>query len=99
MLPKLGAGGAEKPFRKIVPAGQVEFFGEDTEGAVGGDEIDVAYAFVCSEGAEHLRSIDASACSGYGQGNVRGGVHTSDYRLPRYRLCAFTGGGKSGFVR
>ena len=57
------AGSAEEFFGEVVAAAEVELFGEDAEGAVGGDEVDFGDAGVGSEGAEDLGGVDAAACS------------------------------------
>ena len=63
---ELGAGGAEELFGEVVAAAQVQFFGEDAEGAVGGYEVDLGYALVVGEGAKDLGGVDAAAGSGDG---------------------------------
>jgi hypothetical protein len=66
VLLEFGAGSAEEFFGEVVAAAQVEFFGEDAERAVGGDEVDLCDAVVGGEGTEDLCGVDAAAGSGDG---------------------------------
>jgi len=69
-----GRGVAEEFFDELVAAGEPELFGEDAEGAVGGDEVDLRDAVVGVEGAEHFGGVDGSAGAGDGEGDdVRDG--------------------------
>ena len=58
----------------------MQLFGKDTEGIVRGDEVYFRDAGVGCEGAKHLNSIDRTAGSGYGEGDVVGVAHRNDYR-------------------
>jgi hypothetical protein len=66
---KFGAGGAEEFFCEVVAAAEMQLFGEDSEGAVGGYEVDFGDTGVGGEGAEHLGGVDAAAGSGDGEGD------------------------------
>jgi len=66
VLLEFGAGSAEEFFREVVAAAEVQLFGEDAKGAVGGDEVDPGDAGVGGEGAEDLGGVDAAAGSGDG---------------------------------
>ena len=66
VLLEFGAGSAEEFFGEVVAAAEVKLFGEDAEGAVGGDEVDFGDAGVGGEGAEDLGGVDAAAGSGDG---------------------------------
>jgi len=66
VLLEFGAGSAEEFFGEVVAAAEVKLFGEDSEGAVGGDEVDFGDAGVGGEGAEDLGGVDAAAGSGDG---------------------------------
>ena len=66
VLLEFGAGSAEEFFGEVVAAAQVELFGEDAEGAVGGDEVDLSDALVGGKSAEDLGGVDAAAGSGDG---------------------------------
>ena len=63
VLLEFGAGSAEEFFGEIVASAQVQLFGEDAEGAVGGDEVDFGDTGVGGDGAEDLRGVDAAAGS------------------------------------
>jgi hypothetical protein len=84
VLLELEAGGAEELFGEIVAAAQVKLFGEDAEGALRGDEIDLCDAGVGGEDAQYLDGINAAAGSGYGEGNIARRLkvlrHRDDYR-------------------
>ena len=63
---EFGAGGTEDFFCQVVAAAYFYLFREDTEGAVGGYEVDFGDAGVGGEGAQDLGGVDAAAGSGYG---------------------------------
>ena len=73
VLLELGAGCAEELFGEVVAAAQVQLFGEDAEGAVGGYEVDLCDALVGGEGAQDLGGVDAAAGSRDGQGDAARG--------------------------
>ena len=62
----LAHGRAEEFFREVVAAAELQLFGEDAEGVVGDDEVDLCDAGVGGERAEHLGGVDAAAGSGDG---------------------------------
>jgi hypothetical protein len=66
VLLEFGAGGSEEFFGEVVATAQVQLFGEDAEGAVGGYEVDLCYTLVGGEGAQDLRGVDAAASPGDG---------------------------------
>jgi hypothetical protein len=74
---ELGAGCANEFFCEVVAAAQLQFFGEDAEGAVGCYEVDFGDAGVGGEGAEDLGGVDAAAGSGDGEGDVAWFWHDS----------------------
>ena len=78
VLLDLVGGGAEEFFGEVVAAAELQLFGEDAEGVLGGDEVDVCDASVGDEGAEHLGGVDGAAGAGYGEGDVVRGVGSVD---------------------
>ena len=66
VLLEFGGGSAQEFFGEVVASAEVKLFGEDAEGAVGGDEVDFGDASVGGEGAEDLGGVDAAAGSGDG---------------------------------
>lgn len=65
VLLDFGGRCAEELLCEVVAAADMQFFGEDAESAVGGNEVYFCYAGVGCEGAKHLNNIDRSAGSGY----------------------------------
>ncbi len=92
VLLDFGGWCAEEFLCEFVAAAQVHLFGEDAEGAVGGDEVYFGDACVGCEGSKHLSSIEGSAGPGDGEGDVPGGLmrfmHRNDYlRCLGSRTC------------
>src|ERR1700678_3550406 len=56
----------EQPFKQVVSARNAEFFGEDAERILAGDEVDPRDAGVGFEGAEQFASEDCAGCAGEG---------------------------------
>ena len=68
VLDGLGGRCPEELFEEIGAAGDVEFFGEDAERILAGDEVDTGDAVVGFEGAEQFAAEDCAGGAGDGDG-------------------------------
>ena len=66
MLLDFGAWRAEEFFGEAVASAELHLFGEDAEGAVGDDEVDLCHADVGGERTEDFGGVDGAAGSGDG---------------------------------
>ena len=69
----------------MVSTFELELGGEDAERVFRGDEVNAGDAWIGDQGAEHLRSVNGTAGTSYGESQgLRGGWvcsgHSVDYR-------------------